>query len=449
MFCPDNSDRTGVVGPNLSDRVSLLVLDGPGGPSPARWIPQLGRRYDLHVVTDRPLAELAGMSPAQLGGVAQVYQVESRAAIGKAANAVGAGRTFGGVLTFSELAVEDAHRLANSWGLPATAPGSLAGLRSKLAQRRALAAAGVSVPAFTRVSNLAELRSGIARVGTPAVLKPEVGAGSMATFAIRKGDDVAATWTAATRAIENDPRADPDVMFILESELIGSAWHEDERFGDYVSVESYISGGVITHMGISDKLPLSPPFRENGTLFPSVLPLDRQELLLDAAAEAIVALGLNNTATHIEFKLTSNGPVVIEVNARVGGGVVEMVGLTTGLNLIMELAEISTGQHKLGALPLPRGHAAYFCPQPPVWPCRVRRAPSTAAILDIAGMVDVDVRYREGDVPDAGRGTASQLLGGYAMSERSDRLLEIFAELTSDRYFELEPIRLDSGGYCS
>jgi biotin carboxylase len=428
-----------VANPRVPDQLGLLLLDGPGGPSPKRYLPRLGSRYNLHVVTDRSVHDLAAhaeMSGRELARHATVHALERRANIAPFAADLARTICFSGVLAFSELTIEAAHTVAADLGLPATSPSSLKYLRNKLEQRRALAAAGIPGPRFASVTTTDDLLTGLRTVGMPAVLKPQLGAGSMATFAIGADSDVDQIWEQARALVDADPRATPGQGFILESELVGVTAHRDARFGNYVSVESLISSGAIRHLGVCDKFPLSPPFRENGEIFPSTLPATVQATLFTEATRVIRAVGLDNTATHLEFVLTASGPVLIEINARVGGGVAEIIELASGLDLTLELAAIATGAREAATVPPPpRRYAAFLCPQPMIDAPPLDRVPSIADLLRVDGIVEAHINYRVREQPDHTHGTRSALMHAYAARDDVEGLHAIFARLTTDEFF--------------
>ncbi len=86
----------------------------------------------------------------------------------------------------------------------------------------------------------------------------------------------------------------------------------------------------MTHLAITGRFPLAPPFRETGFFIPASIAPGQQAELLDLAGETLRALGLEVGAAHTEIKLTSEGPRVIEVNGRIGGGVPDMLRLADG-----------------------------------------------------------------------------------------------------------------------
>jgi hypothetical protein len=66
--------------------------------------------------------------------------------------------------------------------------------------------------------------------------------------------------------------------------------------------------------------------------------------LIDLAIASVLGVGLETGVFHVEAKLTSRGPRLIEINARLGGGpICEMHKRVGGINLAMEQIRMSTG----------------------------------------------------------------------------------------------------------
>lgn len=133
---------------------------------------------------------------------------------------------------------------------------------------------------------------------------------------------------------EEDARAQFRLMFSgLQNLLSDSGGHsvyfgkefrgflyEEFLDGPEVDIEIVVQDGIIKFLTVTDNLPTEPPyFMETGDNYPSQLPLDGQEALKAMAREAVAALGLKNGNIHLEARLTSRGPRVLEVNSRMGG----------------------------------------------------------------------------------------------------------------------------------
>ena len=107
--------------------------------------------------------------------------------------------------------------------------------------------------------------------------------------------------------------------------------------GDEVDVDIILSNGEATYAKVTDNLPtLEPWFNETGACTPSILPQSKQDELVETSIKMLKALGLTSGVMHVELKYTTqNGPQLIEVNGRMGGGPVRGMNLAVwGVDLI-------------------------------------------------------------------------------------------------------------------
>jgi hypothetical protein len=90
---------------------------------------------------------------------------------------------------------------------------------------------------------------------------------------------------------------------------------------------------------------MPPFFEETGHLVDAGDPLLRDEELLRVLAGAHRVLGIEDGITHTEVRLTARGPVIIEVNGRLGGDLIPLLGKTaTGIDPGSVLFDVATGQ---------------------------------------------------------------------------------------------------------
>ncbi|MFE7115499.1 ATP-grasp domain-containing protein, partial [Streptomyces sp. NPDC057654] len=408
------------------------------GPTPEWYLPRLCPAYDVHVLW-RP-----GPNPAADERRTRTFdswcanvRVPADADLTAYTVEYAKRHSADGIAAFSEIPVVEAHTAAAELGLPGNPHASLPALRNKTRQRAALRAAGVPVPRFAEVRTAREFHEARHAVGLPAVLKPVVGAGSMATHAVDADDDLDEIWAQACHAFVNDPRGGARPLFILEQRLIGSKWYADARYGDHVSVESIVRRGRTTHLAVTDKFPLSPPFRENGGMLPSVLPSDRLREIEACATAAVEALGLTDSAVHTEFKLTAEGPMVIEVNCRIGGGAVEMLHHSAGYDYVAATAAVATGGD-LPAAPAPHRYAGRLIPQPPDHPVVLSRVPSASEVLAIPGVREAVLPHGVGARLSPERGSTNYLTAAIAVTDRPEQLLDCFDQLTATGLFAFQ-----------
>jgi len=132
---------------------------------------------------------------------------------------------------------------------------------------------------------------------------------------------------------------------VIEEYMAGAAPPPSADFADYVSVESIIAAGRISHLCVTGRTPQVPPFRETGYVIPSDFPAALIADALALATEALVALGPRTGCFHTEIKATPDGLRVIEVNGRIGGFVAEVLEVAApGVNLFEISQRIALGE---------------------------------------------------------------------------------------------------------
>jgi biotin carboxylase len=234
------------------------------------------------------------------------------------------------VVTFTEALLPLACGLADGLGLPFLSPETLALATDKWAQRQRLAASGVdsvwSAVATSRSEALELLRSR----GGPVVIKPRRSQNSIDTYLVEDAEQFPAELAPSSSR-----------PFVVEEYLKG---RDEGELGDYVSVESLVADGEPFTLGVTGKLPLLPPFREQGHFIPSHLPMAERREIGELAAAAARALGIQRGLVHTEIKITEGGPRIIEVNARIGGLISGMYERATGQDLIELGIAAASGQ---------------------------------------------------------------------------------------------------------
>ena len=246
-----------------------------------------------------------------------------------------------GILALADSLLLWTAEVAQRLGLRSVTPEVARRLTDKLAQRVALRDGGVPVPAFWQVPDCGDNDgwASLARQARfPAVLKPRRGEGSREVVLVRSLDEVRST-VAKLSAVSGSARPD----MVLEEYLRDRRADTRGEFAGYVSVESIVSGGRISHLATTGRFPLAEPFRETGFFIPSALEEADRDAALSTASAAIAALGITVGCQHTEIKLTPDGPRVIEVNGRVGGGVPEMLAAVTDIDLLAVAMRVALG----------------------------------------------------------------------------------------------------------
>jgi biotin carboxylase len=217
--------------------------------------------------------------------------------------------------------------------------------QDKHRMRQRFKQAGVPAPQFTLCS-LDEDRAALAnQVSFPCVVKPLSLAASQGVI---RADDEAQFIRAANRleAIlkrqrDTPPASDTACNSGEQVEVLSPASTRQflvEQFvgGPEVALDGVLSRGELHVLALFDKPdPLDGPFFEE-TIYvtPSRLAAETQEQVAQSAEQACRALGLTEGPIHAELRLASDGPSVIEVNARsIGGLCSRVLRFGTGMSL--------------------------------------------------------------------------------------------------------------------
>jgi biotin carboxylase len=253
-----------------------------------------------------------------------------------------------GVVTFAELSVPIAARLAEALGLPGHIPESADCARDKHATRAALARAGLPTPPNCAINCEADLEKALKIVGLPAVLKPVSGAASVGVKKVETEEELRSAYLERAQELRSLVVRNGSIVkddgeggaVVNVTDLLGARFLLEAYLdGDEVDVDIVMSEGEWQFAAVADNGPtLEPYFNETWAVSPSLLPRHKQVALKELAINAIKALGFEDGIFHVELKYTSNcGPQLIEVNARMGGGPVFVTNLRTwGIDLVEE-----------------------------------------------------------------------------------------------------------------
>lgn len=420
-------------------RPRLLVVDGLGGPSPNQYLRSLSPLAELRILyLPPPFPKEAAEKEKLLAGHAEFATVSRPDDIPDAAVQIARSWQPDGLFAQSETILYDAARAAERLSVPFHSVHTVSILRRKDLQRAALAAGGMPSPRMAVLGRDVDPQAALAEVGLPAVLKPVIGMGSISTLRIDSEDKLPAACEEAGRHYRSDPRLyGSEPVFQLESLLVGQNWHKDERFGDHVSLESLVFDGQVHHLAVTDKCPLAHPFRETGDLMPSTLPAEQQGVLRDAATDAIRALDLHHGAVHTEFKLTADGPRVIEVNGRLGGPVARLLALSAGYDALADVGRMALGMPPR-ADPGFNRFALFLTPVSPPRDVVVRAVRGVEQARALCGVEDLAIRYPPGTRPDWRMGGRSSLWRAFITSPTADGLFDVAERLDRTLTFEFD-----------
>ena len=260
---------------------------------------------------------------------------------------------FEAVLPGSDIYVTATARVAAALDLPGLPVATVDRVRDKSVMRAAVAEAGLRTPRFAQATTDAELRAAAERVGFPCVLKPVACSGSIH---VSRADDLGRL-TAAFQRLETDP--EPDMGKLHEHRVLVEEYVQGPEF----SADGYVlESGEITVVALSRTLlGPEPDFVELGHLTPALVDDATLKNVEAYVGDVVRAVGLTSGPFHCELRLAADGPVLIEIGARLPGDrIVELLRLVTGVSLprVAVATALGVGLEAAGAFARPQAESA-------------------------------------------------------------------------------------------
>ncbi|HVG07841.1 MAG TPA: ATP-grasp domain-containing protein [Thermoanaerobaculia bacterium] len=244
------------------------------------------------------------------------------------------------ILTFSEFYVATVAEVAQRYGYRYLSPAAARACRNKFETRKALRAAGLAVPEFRLAASEEEACRAAREVAYPCVVKPPADSSSKGVRLVRDGEELLDHFRQLHAWGSNDRGQRLSGEVLIESLLTGPE----------VSVETVtLSPGDVRVIGITAKH-LSPPplFVEVGHDFPAApaaLGEEEAAAIHGMVLAALAAVGFDFGPAHTEIRLTPAGPVVVEINPRLAGGMIpELVRHALGIDLLTAFLNQLDGQ---------------------------------------------------------------------------------------------------------
>ncbi|MFJ5561774.1 acetyl-CoA carboxylase biotin carboxylase subunit family protein, partial [Streptomyces sp. NPDC093250] len=265
--------------------------------------------------------------------------------------------------------------------------------------------------------------------------KPIAGALANQVHALRDKEEVAAVH-ARLAALE---AGGAWVPFVVEEYLEG---RPSAPFGDFVSVESLCQPTGITHMAVTGKTPILPPFRSTGRMWPNPLSQDEEREVADLVTRALKAIGAECGFVHTEVKLTADGPRIIELNGRLSAFMNTMSRESWGLDLVRIGALAALGE-PVALAPFSFGRSVYFQYHnlAPLRPCRLEAVHGADAVRARAGVTTYRAFAHPGD--DLSGGTKTTFLDVISgVCDSQEAVVHTIEAVRSDLTFDL---RFDDG----
>lgn len=204
---------------------------------------------------------------------------------------------------------------------------------NKAEMRKALQAGGVPIPKFFKVENKDEYLEAVKQFSVPFIVKPADSSGSRGIFEVID--------------ITDEKLIDEAYEYCHPYSKVGDVVVEEYMSGPEVSVETLSVDGVCHVIQITDKLTTGAPhYVEMGHSQPTRHSKEIAERIAEVAKVANKAIGIKNGPSHTEIIVTSEGPKIVELGARLGGDNIttHLIPLSTGVNMVECCIKIALGE---------------------------------------------------------------------------------------------------------
>lgn len=217
-------------------------------------------------------------------------------------------------LAQDETAVEATAIACEALGLPFTSAEGVQNARDKARARELLARDGLPSARYARVHNVEAAVEAAEAIGYPVIVKPVSGLDSIMAF---RADDARQARDAAQEIVEEADKLPVQIR---------------EQFTRGILVEEYVSGTLLSaEIGLLDgqayrfmvsgrSLCAENECLEMGVEMPANLEPSQVESCFEYAEDVCKALGLDLGVFHVEMMMTDRGPILVETNPRLMGG---------------------------------------------------------------------------------------------------------------------------------
>ena len=188
----------------------------------------------------------------------------------------------------------------------------------------------VEHPWFFILKNKDELKRVLSAISYPCVIKPTDNAGNRGVSYAQNEAELLSLYD-----------------YSHENSHSGDVIIEEYMEGQEVSVEIIVYQGIVHILAVTDKLTQGKPyFVEIGHSEQSQLGEENVAKIKDLATRAVKAIGIDNSPAHVEIMLTKDGPKMVELGARMGGGCIttHLVPLSTGIDMIKSVMDMAMGK---------------------------------------------------------------------------------------------------------
>lgn len=251
-----------------------------------------------------------------------------------------------GIYPAAELSVEAVAIATQELSLPGVSPEVATRVRNKAVMRRALDDAGIPNPAFHEVQNIDTATVAIEYLGFPCIIKPSDANSS-------KG----------VQQLNSYGELDEALALAIQYSFSNSALLEEYMPGEEFCVDGLIHDGRYIPGGITGKEVSPLPHRfDKGIFMPPQKSPAECEIIETCAREALEAIGYTNGTFHLEIIVSPDGPRIVEIAGRPGGGRIptDLIPMAYGMDFMGDSIRIALGEAPISERRFERGVALYW-----------------------------------------------------------------------------------------
>lgn len=239
-----------------------------------------------------------------------------------------------GIVTLcTDLPMRTVARVAREMNLPGITEEAAFMCTNKAAMRKRLKERGVPVPEYYNVYTKEEYYNAISKFSEKCVVKAVDNSGSRGIQLIYDVND--------TESVEEA------FHYCKQFSRSGELVVEEFMVGPEICVETLNFDKNCYPIQITDQLEKQPPyFTDAGYNQPSLLPEEVKARIREVAVAANLALENYTGSSCTEMIVTSEGPKVVEVGARLAGDCMttHLVPMSTGVNMVEGIINIALGR---------------------------------------------------------------------------------------------------------
>jgi biotin carboxylase len=238
--------------------------------------------------------------------------------------------------------VEATAAICSALGLPGNSVAAAHAARDKYQAALCFERHGIPHPRTMLFSAAVENQDRIVQqFAFPFILKCPWSTNSQSVTLVRTREELSACLTMLGRLYRPDRE---NRLFELYAERAGQQPVLVQEYADGLELNIDILLGQDTYrlLGVFEKYPMhGPTFEEVQSVYPARISISEMDECAQAAAGAARALGATMGAAHVELRLTSRGPMIIEVALRPGGFLTpQAISHLTGVHPVTALTQL-------------------------------------------------------------------------------------------------------------